>query len=136
AKDMHGGGHKAAASDATQGTNAAMRREAQQVSGSDAEQAEPWRGSVWKIDYIRHSYPHCHRCGTRLMYRAHPSWFLDIDGQRELMLEKNEPINWFPEHLKYGRFSKTIEQAPDWNISRDRFWATAMPVWQGTDSQG
>ncbi|MFZ1258079.1 MAG: isoleucine--tRNA ligase [Candidatus Saccharimonas sp.] len=88
------------------------------------------RGVVWKIDYIRHSYPHCHRCGTKLMYRAHPSWFMDIDGQREKMFEKNEPINWFPPHVKHGRFAKTIEQAPDWNISRDRFWATAMPVWK------
>ena len=88
------------------------------------------RGVVWKIDYIQHSYPHCHRCGTRLMYRAHPSWFMDIDGQRAKMLEKNEPINWFPNHVKNGRFAKTVEQAPDWNISRDRFWATAMPVWK------
>lgn len=88
------------------------------------------RGTVWKIDYIRHSYPHCHRCGTKLMYRAHPSWFMDIDGQREKMLEKNEPINWFPSHVKHGRFEKTVLQAPDWNISRDRFWATAMPVWK------
>ncbi len=88
------------------------------------------RGIVWKIDYIRHSYPHCHRCGTKLMYRAHPSWFMDIDGQREKMLEKNGPINWFPAHVKNGRFAKTVETAPDWNISRDRFWATAMPVWK------
>ncbi|MGK2896186.1 MAG: isoleucine--tRNA ligase [Candidatus Saccharimonadales bacterium] len=88
------------------------------------------QGVVWKIDYIRHSYPHCHRCGTKLMYRAHPSWFMDIDGQREKMLEKNEPINWFPKHVKNGRFEKTVLQAPDWNISRDRFWATAMPVWK------
>ncbi len=88
------------------------------------------RGIVWKIDYIRHSYPHCHRCNTRLMYRAHPSWFMDIDGQRQQMLEKNGPINWFPPHVKNGRFAKTVEQAPDWNISRDRFWATAMPVWK------
>jgi len=94
------------------------------------------QGMVWKIDYIRHSYPHCHRCGTRLMYRAHPSWFMDIDGQREKMLEKNGPINWFPKHLKYGRFAKTVETAPDWNISRDRFWATAMPVWKGTGKDG
>lgn len=88
------------------------------------------RDVVWKIDYVTHSYPHCHRCGTKLMYRAHPSWFMDIDGQREKMLEKNEPINWFPAHLKHGRFEKTVQQAPDWNISRDRFWATAMPVWK------
>ena len=88
------------------------------------------RGVVWKIDYIRHSYPHCHRCNTKLMYRAHPSWFMDIEGQRAKMIEKNEPITWFPPHVKHGRFEKTIEQAPDWNISRDRFWATAMPVWK------
>jgi isoleucyl-tRNA synthetase len=94
------------------------------------------RGIVWKIDYIRHSYPHCHRCGTRLMYRAHPSWFMDIDEQRETMLEKNGNVNWFPAHVKNGRFAKTIEQAPDWNISRDRFWATAMPVWKGIDKDG
>jgi isoleucyl-tRNA synthetase len=94
------------------------------------------RGVVWKIDYIRHSYPHCHRCGTRLMYRAHPSWFMDIDSQRTKMLEKNENVNWFPAHVKHGRFEKTVQQAPDWNISRDRFWATAMPVWKGTDKNG
>ncbi len=94
------------------------------------------RGIVWKITYITHSYPHCHRCGTRLMYRAHPSWFMDIDGQRTDMLEQNGSINWFPAHLKNGRFAKTVESAPDWNLSRDRFWATAMPVWRGTDKQG
>jgi len=88
------------------------------------------RGIVWKIDYIKHSYPHCHRCNTKLMYRAHPSWFMDIDGQRAKMLENNQPINWFPPHVKNGRFAKTIETAPDWNLSRDRFWATAMPVWK------
>jgi isoleucyl-tRNA synthetase len=64
------------------------------------------------------------------MYRAHPSWFMDIDGQREKMLEQNGNINWFPAHVKEGRFAKTVQQAPDWNISRDRFWATAMPVWK------
>lgn len=91
------------------------------------------RGVVWKIDYYRHSYPHCYRCGTRLMYRAHPSWFLDIQGQKQLMLDQNENVNWFPGHLKEGRFKKNIEQAPDWNLSRDRFWATAMPVWKSED---
>ncbi len=94
------------------------------------------QGKVWKIDYIRHSYPHCHRCGTKLMYRAHPSWFMDIEGQREQMLQQNSSINWFPEHIKQGRFAKTVESAPDWNLSRDRFWATAMPVWKGADKSG
>ncbi|MBP6042126.1 isoleucine--tRNA ligase [Candidatus Saccharibacteria bacterium] len=94
------------------------------------------RGIVWKIDYITHQYPHCHRCNTKLMYRAHPSWFMDIDGQRKDMLEQNEAINWFPKHIKNGRSQKTIESAPDWNLSRDRFWATPMPVWKGIDSAG
>lgn len=93
-------------------------------------------GRVWKIDYIKHSYPHCHRCGTRLMYRAHPSWFMDINSQRQQMLDENNHINWFPRHFKHGRFAKNMLQAPDWNLSRDRFWATAMPVWKGTDSDG
>ncbi len=94
------------------------------------------RGIVWKIVYVRHSYPHCHRCGTKLMYRAHPSWFMDIDGQRKEMIEANKDINWFPKHIKNGRFKKTMESAPDWNLSRDRFWATPIPVWKGIDPNG
>jgi len=94
------------------------------------------QGVVWKIDYIRHEYPHCHRCHTKLMYRAHPSWFMDIDGQRQEMLQQNGNITWFPDHIKQGRFAKTVESAPDWNLSRDRFWATAMPVWKGKDKDG
>jgi len=89
------------------------------------------KGMVWKIEYIRHEYPFNPRSKQRIMYRAIPSWFFAIQGQKPLMLEQNENINWFPAHLKYGRFAKNIEQAPDWNLSRDRFWATAMPVWKG-----
>ena len=89
------------------------------------------KGAVWKIEYIRHEYPFNPRSKQRIMYRAIPSWFFDIQGQKPLMLEQNEHINWFPHHLKHGRFAKNIEQAPDWNLSRARFWATAMPVWKG-----
>jgi len=89
------------------------------------------KGVVWKIEYIRHEYPFNPRSKQRIMYRAIPSWFFAIQGQKPLMLEQNEHINWFPAHLKHGRFAKNIEQAPDWNLSRDRFWATAMPVWKG-----
>ena len=89
------------------------------------------KGGVWKIEYIRHEYPFNPRSKQRIMYRAIPSWFFDIQGQKPLMLDENEHINWFPRHLKHGRFAKNIEQAPDWNLSRDRFWATAMPVWKG-----
>ncbi|MBQ3306176.1 isoleucine--tRNA ligase [Candidatus Saccharibacteria bacterium] len=88
-------------------------------------------GIIYKIEYIKHEYPFNPRSKQRIMYRAFPSWFFDIDGSKELMLEENENINWFPAHLKHGRFAKNIEAAPDWNLSRDRFFATAMPVWKG-----
>ncbi len=88
-------------------------------------------GIVYKIEYIKHEYPFNPRSKERIMYRAFPSWFFDVQGSKALMLEQNENINWFPEYLKHGRFAKNIEQAPDWNLSRDRFWATAMPVWKG-----
>ncbi|MCL2280431.1 class I tRNA ligase family protein [Candidatus Saccharibacteria bacterium] len=89
------------------------------------------QGKIWKIEYIQHEYPFNPRSGQRIMYRAIPSWFFDIQGQKPMMLEQNENIYWFPTHIKNGRFAKNIEQAPDWNLSRDRFWATAMPVWKG-----
>jgi len=89
------------------------------------------KGIVWKIEYIKHEYPFNPRSKQRIMYRAFPSWFFDVQGQKPLMIAQNENINWFPEYLKHGRFAKNIEQAPDWNLSRDRFWATAMPVWKG-----
>lgn len=88
-------------------------------------------GVVWKVEYIQHEYPFNPRSKQRIMYRAIPSWFFDVQDSKPLMLEQNENINWFPAHLKNGRFQKNIEQAPDWNLSRDRFWATAMPVWKG-----
>ena len=89
------------------------------------------KGIIYKIEYIKHEYPFNPRSKERIMYRAFPSWFFDIEGQKQMMLDENENINWFPAHLKHGRFAKNIEQAPDWNLSRDRFWATAMPVWKG-----
>ncbi|MBQ3436868.1 isoleucine--tRNA ligase [Candidatus Saccharibacteria bacterium] len=89
------------------------------------------KGIIYKIDYIQHEYPFNPRSKERIIYRAFPSWFFDIEGQKKLMLDENENINWFPAYLKHGRFANNIEQAPDWNLSRDRFWATAMPVWKG-----
>ena len=88
-------------------------------------------GIIYKIEYIQHEYPFNPRSKERIMYRAFPSWFFDVEGQKQMMLEENENINWFPGYLKHGRFAKNIEAAPDWNLSRDRFWATAMPVWKG-----
>ncbi|MBH1979915.1 isoleucine--tRNA ligase [Candidatus Saccharibacteria bacterium] len=94
-------------------------------------------GIAWKIEYIQHEYPFNPRSKQRIMYRTVPSWFFDVQDQKQEMFTQNtEVINWFPEHLKHGRFEKNIEQAPDWNLSRNRFWATALPVWKGTDASG
>lgn len=88
------------------------------------------KGLVYKVLSFTHSYPHCWRCGTPLYYSALPAWFINIQKVKPRMKELNQNINWYPEHLKDGRFGQGIENAPDWNISRNRFWATALPFWK------
>ena len=78
--------------------------------------------TLFKLEGITHRVPFCPRSGTPLMQKAQSSWFIDIQSQKEKLLQANDQINWFPEHLKYGRFAKGIESAPDWCISRTRFW--------------
>lgn len=89
------------------------------------------KGVVYRIKYIKHEYPFNPRSKQRIIYRAFPSWFFNVTDSKTMLIEENEKINWFPEYLKHGRFEKNIEAAPDWNLSRDRFFATAMPVWKG-----
>ncbi len=81
-----------------------------------------------------HSYPHCYRCGTALIYNALTSWFIDIQSVKDRLLETNEDVSWYPEHLKHGRFRNIIEGAPDWTISRNRFWASPLPIWKREDT--
>ncbi len=85
---------------------------------------------LFKAERIVHRYPYCYRCHTPLIQKAQDSWFVSISKLRDELLKNNEEINWVPEHLKTGRFKKGIETAPDWCISRTRFWASPLPVWQ------
>ena len=79
---------------------------------------------------MEHEYPFCYRCDTKLMYRALPAWFVDIQKVKKRLMELNLDINWIPEYLKEGRMQHNISTAPDWNITRNRYWATAIPIWK------
>jgi len=87
-------------------------------------------GKVVMSKRIEHEYPFCYRCDTKLMYRALPAWFVDIQKIKKKLLRLNLKINWIPEFLKEGRMQYNLETAPDWNITRNRYWASAIPIWR------
>ncbi len=88
------------------------------------------KGLLFKKEKYEHNYPHCWRCDTPLLNYATSSWFVRVTAIKTQMLELAKNINWFPAHIKQGRFGKWLEGARDWSISRQRFWASVMPIWE------
>jgi isoleucyl-tRNA synthetase len=88
------------------------------------------RGLIYQDKEYLHSVPTCWRCSTRLYQAPQNAWYVNVQKLKDRMKKTNEDVNWFPKHFKHGRFLKSLEAAPDWNISRNRYWGSPIPVWE------
>lgn len=93
------------------------------------------RHLLFKKETIEHSYPHCWRCKSPLLYYARSSWYISTTKYVDMMIELNEQINWYPPEVGRGRFGNWLEENKDWALSRDRFWGTPLPIWISEDGE-
>jgi isoleucyl-tRNA synthetase len=93
------------------------------------------RGALFGREDYEHSYPHCWRCGTPLIYYAKSSWYARTTAVKDELLAANETIAWHPEHIKHGRFGNWLENNVDWALSRERYWGTPLPIWRSEDGE-